>query len=71
MVVTHDLESAAQACDRLVLVAAGAIVASGRPEDVLTRNNTLAAFGVAVVARRENGTLRVVREPSELRRTPS
>ena len=71
VVVTHDLESAAQACDRLVLVAAGAIVASGRPEDVLTPNNTLAAFGVAVVARREDGTLRVAREPIEFRRTPS
>jgi len=36
LVVSHDLNLAARACDRLVVLQAGVIVASGSPEEVMT-----------------------------------
>jgi iron complex transport system ATP-binding protein len=44
----HDLELAARYCDRLVLVADGAVLATGRPAEVLTPERIDAAFGVTV-----------------------
>jgi ABC-type Mn2+/Zn2+ transport system ATPase subunit len=43
---THDLGEAVE-CDRVVLLA-GRVVASGTPDEVLTPNNLLATFGVAL-----------------------
>lgn len=37
IIALHDLNHAAMFCDRLLIMQAGKIVASGRPEDVLTR----------------------------------
>ncbi|WLS05913.1 ABC transporter ATP-binding protein [Shinella oryzae] len=37
MIALHDLNHAAMFCDRLLVMKAGKIVASGAPEDVLTR----------------------------------
>ncbi len=42
----HDLNLAARFCDRLYLMAAGKIVASGKPEDVLTPERIAGVFGV-------------------------
>ena len=36
LVVSHDLNLAARACDRLVVLPEGVIVASGSPEEVMT-----------------------------------
>jgi iron complex transport system ATP-binding protein len=46
LVVSHDLGLIARACDRLVLLAAGKIVAQGRPADVLEPEVLQRAFGI-------------------------
>ena len=46
LVVSHDLTLAARACDRLVLLGGGEVVAVGRPEDVLTPANLARAFAI-------------------------
>ncbi len=40
----HDLNQAAEYCDRLVLMAAGSILAAGTPKEVLTSENLRIAF---------------------------
>jgi len=42
----HDLELAARACDRLVLLHEGAVLAAGSPAEVLTSDRLRAAYGV-------------------------
>jgi iron complex transport system ATP-binding protein len=49
LLVSHDLNLAALACSRLVLLAAGRIVAAGAPEVVVTRENVRVAYGVEPV----------------------
>jgi iron complex transport system ATP-binding protein len=44
----HDLNLAAEHCDRLVVLADGRVVAVGRPEDVLTPELLWTVFGVRV-----------------------
>jgi iron complex transport system ATP-binding protein len=44
--VLHDLNLAAAACDRLVVLSRGAIVADGAPADVLTPERVLDVWGV-------------------------
>jgi iron complex transport system ATP-binding protein len=46
VVVTHDVQLAAQACDRLALFGPSGLVAVGAPSDVVTRGNLAAAFGI-------------------------
>lgn len=71
VVVTHDIEAAARACDRLVLLAAGSVLAAGSAEDVLTDANARRAFGVPLSIRRDGGALHVVRPvPEPRRRSP-
>lgn len=43
--VMHDLNLAGLFCDRLILLHAGQIAADGPPQDVLTENRLLAAYG--------------------------
>jgi iron complex transport system ATP-binding protein len=66
--VLHDLELAARWCDRLVVVAAGQIVADGEPETVLTRELLADVFGVDAFVYRDQvtGDLRIwfERKPS-------
>lgn len=45
----HDLNLAAAYCDRVYVLSAGAVMASGRPEDVLTPELVEAVFGVGAV----------------------
>jgi iron complex transport system ATP-binding protein len=46
LVVSHDLSLAARACDRLVLLGGGGIVAEGSAEEVLTPDHLRIAFGI-------------------------
>jgi iron complex transport system ATP-binding protein len=57
---THDLDAAAAACERLVMLSEGSIVADGTPEEVLTEARIREVFGVAVRIRREGGRIHVV-----------
>jgi len=50
--VIHDLNLAAQYCDRLVLLHKGGIAAVGTQEEVLTSANIKYAFGANVIAKR-------------------
>jgi len=52
----HDLDSAARFCDRLVLLAQGAVVAEGRPADVLTADTLGRVFGVEIWVERDSRT---------------
>jgi len=45
----HDLTLASLYCDRLVLLAAGSVVAEGTPAEVLTRDNLRDAYGAEVI----------------------
>ena len=56
----HDLNLAAAFADRMILLVEGRVLAQGRPEEVLTRENLRTAFGVeARVARDETGVLHI------------
>lgn len=50
--VIHDLNLAAQYCDRLVLLRSGKIIAMGAPHAVLTAANIKTAFGADVLVKR-------------------
>jgi iron complex transport system ATP-binding protein len=52
--VLHDLNQAAAACDRLVVMGAGRVVAEGPPAEVLTAERVREVWGVPVW-RGENG----------------
>ncbi|MBN1761830.1 MAG: ATP-binding cassette domain-containing protein [Methanomicrobia archaeon] len=54
--VIHDLNLAAQYCDRLVLLRKGMIVAIGSQYEVLTAENIKAAFGADVIVKRHEMT---------------
>jgi iron complex transport system ATP-binding protein len=46
LVVSHDLTLAARGCDRIALLASGAVLVAGAPAAVLTRENLKIAFGI-------------------------
>jgi len=46
LVVSHDLTLAARTCDRIGLLAAGGLLAVGRPREVLSRENLRTAFDI-------------------------
>jgi iron complex transport system ATP-binding protein len=52
VVVLHDLNLAAEFCDRLVMLRDGEVFALGRPEEVITVENVQRAYGSAVLVRR-------------------
>jgi len=49
IVITHDLNLAAEFADRVLLLSGGRVVASGRPSDVLTVENIRSVFAVDVL----------------------
>ncbi len=49
IVITHDLNLAAEFADRVLLLKEGKLFAIGRPEEVLTAENISAVFGVNVL----------------------
>ncbi len=55
VVVTHDLNLASQACDRLALLGPDGLVAVGRPSDVVTPANLRAAYGIEAAVERDRG----------------
>jgi iron complex transport system ATP-binding protein len=48
LLVSHDLDLAAEVCDRLLLLAAGRVACVGTPAEVLRRERLEAVFGCAV-----------------------
>ena len=54
--VIHDLNLAAQYCDRLVLLRKGTIIAMGSQYEVLTADNIKTAFGADVIVKRHEMT---------------
>lgn len=54
--VIHDLNLAAQYCDRLVLLSSGKIVSIGTQHEVLTAGNIKTAFGADVIVKRHEVT---------------
>lgn len=56
LVASHDLSLCAEYGERIVLLSGGRIAASGRPEEVLTRENIRGAFGVDVSCDRNPAT---------------
>ena len=62
LAVLHDLNLAARACDRLVLLSRGKVAAEGSPSDVLRPDLLSATYGAAVtVLRSEDGPVIVPR----------
>jgi iron complex transport system ATP-binding protein len=62
VVVTHDVQLAAQACDRIALFGPSGLVAAGAPNAVVTREHLAAAFGIETsVQRGADGKPLVVR----------
>jgi iron complex transport system ATP-binding protein len=54
--VIHDLNLAAQYCDRLILLRKGTIIAMGTQYEVLTAENIKIAFGANVIVKRHEVT---------------
>jgi len=61
LVASHDLSLCAEYGERIVLLSAGRVMASGRPEEVLTPGNVREAYGVEVACDRnpDTGAVRV------------
>src|SRR5436309_11392730 len=60
LLVSHDLNLAAEVCDRLVLLNGGRVAAIGGPEAVLDETLLAAVFGCAVVVDKNETTRRPV-----------
>jgi len=54
ILVSHDLNLAAEYCDRLLLLAGGRIRVLGRPEEVMTREHLEDAYGCPVVVEKHS-----------------
>lgn len=52
VVVLHDLNLAAEFCDRLIMLRDGEVYASGTPDEVITAENVRKVYGTAVWIRR-------------------
>lgn len=52
VIVLHDLNLAAEFCDRLIMLSDGSVYASGTPDEVITSENVRAVYGAAVWVRR-------------------
>lgn len=46
IIATHDLDLAAQICDRVILLQKGSLVAQGNPSEILYNNNLLESCGL-------------------------
>jgi iron complex transport system ATP-binding protein len=58
--VFHDLNLAAEYCDRLVLLERGRVVAVGKPVEVLTTETILNVYGANVFIGRTRGLAKAV-----------
>lgn len=52
VVVLHDLNLAAEFCDRLVMLSGGEVFADGSPDEVITAENVQSVYGSAVWVRK-------------------
>jgi iron complex transport system ATP-binding protein len=52
IVITHDLNLAAECCDRILLLAEGRVRAFGAPEEVITEEHLASAYGCPVEVER-------------------
>ena len=52
VVVLHDLNLAAEFCDRLIMLSEGSVFAAGSPEEVITRENVQQVYGTSVWVRK-------------------
>ncbi|HID19898.1 MAG TPA: ATP-binding cassette domain-containing protein, partial [Methanophagales archaeon] len=68
--VIHDLNLAAQYCDRLVLLHKGEIISLGSEEEVLTAENIKSTFGADVIVKRHVLTNQCYVSPSPVKRPP-
>jgi iron complex transport system ATP-binding protein len=68
--VIHDLNLAAQYCDRLVMLHNGKIVAAGLPQEVLTAEHIKDTFGAEVIVRRHALTNHFYVSPLPLKSQP-
>jgi ABC-type cobalamin/Fe3+-siderophores transport system ATPase subunit len=68
LVASHDLSLCAEYGERIVLLSAGRVMASGRPEEVLTPENVRKAYGVAVTCDRNPATGAVRVTPMRMKR---
>ncbi|MBI5574905.1 MAG: ABC transporter ATP-binding protein [Deltaproteobacteria bacterium] len=61
LVASHDLSLCAEYGERIILLSAGRVMASGKPEDVLTPENIREAYGMEVACDRNptTGAVRV------------
>ncbi|MFH0982133.1 MAG: ABC transporter ATP-binding protein [Planctomycetota bacterium] len=71
VVVTHDLNLVGRHCDRLVLLDNGSIVASGKPEQVLTDDVLAPVYGVRFAVYRFDPNERPWIFPQDLPAAPS
>jgi len=62
VLATHDLEAAAAACERVVVLAAGRVVADGTPEAIITEALLKDVFHVTARVLREDGRIHVITE---------
>lgn len=56
LVVSHDMDLAAQYCDRMIMLKGGAVFASGVPDQVITAANIEAVYGCPVVVDKNPAT---------------
>jgi iron complex transport system ATP-binding protein len=70
IVAIHDLNLAAQYCDRMALLSHGEIVSLGSPEDVLTPENIRKAFNVNVIVKRHEMTSSIYVTPIQVKEKP-
>ena len=66
----HDMNLAAQYCDRIYVLKDGKIMASGTPEEVITAENIENIYGVKATVRRDEttGLINVVYHPKHIRK---
>ncbi len=63
--VLHDLNLAALYCDRLILLQEGRIAADGRPDEILTQERLMEAYGVHIDVFHHPNTLQPVMLPKK------
>ncbi len=67
IVAIHDLNLAAQYCDKMALLSGGEIISLGTPDDVLTSEHIKKAFRVDVVVRRHVITASIYVTPVQVK----
>src|SRR3989442_15657467 len=64
LLVSHDLNLAAEVCDRLLLLAGGRAAATGAPEVVLDESLLASVFGCELIVDKSEATRRPIVRPT-------